>query len=80
VVDKVAARESVAVNADASAFVGKMRKMWVERGGELIKLPPDEQAAMMKTLGAVGEDVSKSKPALNAAYHVAVEAAKRAKH
>jgi TRAP-type C4-dicarboxylate transport system substrate-binding protein len=78
-VDKVAARESVAINQESAAFVEKMRKLWVERGGELISLPPNEQAAMMKTLGAVGEDVSKSKPALNAAYHVAIEAAKRAK-
>jgi hypothetical protein len=60
-------------------FVDKMRKTWVERGGELISLPPDEQAAMMKALASVGSDVSKSKPQLSAAYKVVVDAAARAR-
>jgi hypothetical protein len=32
---------------------------------------------MMETLASVGEDVTKSKPDLNAAYRVVVEAANR---
>jgi TRAP-type C4-dicarboxylate transport system substrate-binding protein len=79
VVDKAAARESVAINEGAADFVQKMRKLWVERGGELISLPPDEQAAMMKTLSTVGADVSKNKPALAAAYKIVTEAAARAR-
>jgi hypothetical protein len=54
-----------------------MRKTWVERGGEIISLPPDEQSAMMKMLASVGADVSKSKPQLSAAYKVVVDAAAR---
>jgi TRAP-type C4-dicarboxylate transport system substrate-binding protein len=79
VVDKAAARETVAVNQGAAEFVEKMRRLWVERGGELISLPDDEQAAMMRTLASVGSDISKSKPALAAAYKVVTDAANRAR-
>ena len=79
VIDKNAAQESVAINKDAEAFVEKMRKTWVERGGELISLPPDEQATLLKTLSTVGADVSKNKPALAAAFKTVMEAANRLK-
>ncbi|HTV35641.1 MAG TPA: TRAP transporter substrate-binding protein [Xanthobacteraceae bacterium] len=78
IVVKDAASESVAINPWALDFRHKMQKDWVAQGGELISLPPDEQAAMMKTLSSVGEDVSKSDPALHAAYETVVAAAKRA--
>ena len=78
IVDQAAARETVAINQGAADFVDKMRKTWVERGGEIISLPPDEQSAMMKMLAGVGADVSKSKPQLSAAYKVVVDAAARA--
>jgi hypothetical protein len=51
--------------------------MWLDKGGELISLPGDEQSAMMETLASVGEDVSKSKPQLSAGYELVTEAAKR---
>jgi TRAP-type C4-dicarboxylate transport system substrate-binding protein len=79
VLDKAAAKETVAINQVAADFVEKMRKTWVERGGELISLPPDEQASMMKTLASVGSDVSKHKPQLAAAYKTVTEAAARAR-
>jgi TRAP-type C4-dicarboxylate transport system substrate-binding protein len=79
VVDNAAARESVAINKVAADFVEKMRKTWVERGGELISLPPNEQDTMMKTLASVGHDVTKNKPALAAAYKVVTDAATRAR-
>ncbi len=78
VVDSVAAREAAASRQGAAAFVENMRKLWVERGGELIQLPPDEQAAMMTTLASVGVDVSKHKPKLAAAYKIVTDAAARA--
>jgi len=74
IVDEAAARESAAINPWAVEFNGRMRKVWVERGGELISLPSDEQAAMMKTLASVGTDLSKSKPALAAALKVVTDA------
>jgi hypothetical protein len=41
----------------------------------LISLPADEQSAMLKILASVGEDVSKTKPQLSAAYQVITEVA-----
>ena len=75
IVDKDAASESIAINPQAIEINGRARKAWMDRGGELISLPADEQSAMLKTLASVGEDVSKTKPQLSAAYLVATEAA-----
>jgi hypothetical protein len=46
-------------------------------GGELISLPDDEQAALLKTLASVGADVSSLKPPLGEAYKIVSEAAQR---
>jgi len=54
-----------------------MGKGWTDQGGELISLPRDEQTEMMHTLASVGEDVSKSKPAVREAYEIVADAAKR---
>jgi len=77
VVDKDAAAESVAINPIAIDLENKANKGWVDNGGELINLPPDEQASLLKILSSVGQDVSKTKPALDAAYQVVSEAAQR---
>ena len=58
-------------------IVNKARKGWTDTGGELISLPADEQADMMKTFSSVGADVSKTKPLLNDAYKIVTEAAQR---
>jgi len=68
---------SHAINPFAAELHAKARQSWVEKGGELISFPPDEQAAMMNTLASVGEDVAKSKPELYQAYQLVTEAAKR---
>jgi TRAP-type C4-dicarboxylate transport system substrate-binding protein len=77
IIDSDGAKESAAINPWAIDFRNKMRKAWVAQGGELISLPPEEQVEMMKTLGSVGEDVSKAKPALHEAYELVVDAANR---
>ncbi len=77
ILDKNAPLEAAAINPWAVEFREKMRKAWVAQGGELISLPPIEQAEMMKTLESIGDTVSKPKPALNEAYHIVVEAANR---
>ncbi len=79
IVDKDAAAESVAINPWAVAFNAKARQAWVDGGGELINLPPDEQSAMLKILASVGDEVSSTKPQLNAAYQLVTEAAQRAR-
>ncbi len=77
IVDGDAAKETVAINPFAVEVVEKMHKGWVAGGGELIDLPPAEQSAMLKILASVGDDVSKTKPALSAAYQVVKDAAAR---
>jgi TRAP-type C4-dicarboxylate transport system substrate-binding protein len=77
IVDKDAATETVAINPAAIDLFNKARQAWTDGGGELISLPRDEQAAMVQTLASVGEDVSKSKPALHDAYEIVADAAKR---
>lgn len=69
--------ETVAINPVAIEVVEKMHKGWVAGGGELINLPPDEQSAMLKILATVGEDVSRTKPELSAAYQLVKDAAQR---
>ena len=77
IVDQDAASEALAINAQAVEINDRARKAWLDGGGELISLPADEQSAMLKTLASVGEDVSKTKPQLSAAYQVVSEAAQR---
>jgi TRAP-type transport system periplasmic protein len=77
IVDRDGAHESIAIDPQAIAIYQTARKAWTDGGGELIRLPAEEQAKMMATLGSVGEDVSKSNPTLHEAYEIVVEAAKR---
>jgi TRAP-type transport system periplasmic protein len=77
IVDRDGLSESLAINAPALNMYQEQRKAWVAAGGELISLPDDERAKMMRMLASVGEDVSKAKPALHDAYEIVTEAAKR---
>jgi TRAP-type C4-dicarboxylate transport system substrate-binding protein len=77
IIDRDAAAESVAINPFAQGLWEKARKSWVDGGGELISLPKDDQAAMMKTLSNVGENIAKTKPQLYEAYKLVTAAAQR---
>jgi TRAP-type C4-dicarboxylate transport system substrate-binding protein len=77
VVDRAGAEVSNSINPVALKMYQEQRKEWTNSGGELISLPQDEQANMMHMLASVGDDVSKSKPALRDAYQVVTDAAKR---
>jgi TRAP-type C4-dicarboxylate transport system substrate-binding protein len=77
ILDKAGAQESAAINPWAVELNGKVRQGWLDKGGQAISLPPDDQAAMMSTLASVAEDVSKAKPELGAAYGIVTDAAKR---
>jgi len=77
VVDRTAARESVAINPQAIAIDAAARKAWLASGGELIGLPDDEQSTLLKIVAGVGDEVSNAKPELSAAYKVVTEAAQR---
>ena len=76
-VDKDAAEQAIAIDPFAIQHRKDAEARWTASGGELINLPSDEQASMMKTLSSVGADVSKSKPALAEAYKIVSDAAQR---
>ncbi|HEY7663840.1 MAG TPA: TRAP transporter substrate-binding protein [Xanthobacteraceae bacterium] len=60
-------------------FFAKQRKVWSDKGGELISLPAAEQAAMVEKISSIGDDLSKNKPELNKAVKTVFESAKRYK-
>jgi len=77
IVDGDGDRESIAVAPQALDIINEARKDWVAGGGELIYLPPDEQASMLKTLMNAGKEIAASKPPISAAFQVVTEAAQR---
>jgi TRAP-type transport system periplasmic protein len=79
VIDSAAAAESIAINPQAIEINNKARQVWIDGGGELITLPPEEQASMLKILAGVGDEVSNTKPQLAQAYKIVVDAAAHAK-
>ncbi len=79
VIDDDAAAQQKAIAPVAEDIVSKARKGWVAGGGELIDLPADEQAQLMKTFADTVAGVAKEKPALYDAYKVVSDAAQRLK-
>jgi TRAP-type transport system periplasmic protein len=79
IVDDDAAAQQAAIAPIAGDIVSKTRKGWTDNGGELIDLPPDEQAEMMKTFSSTVALMAEGKPALNEAYKTVSEAAQRTK-
>jgi TRAP-type C4-dicarboxylate transport system substrate-binding protein len=79
VIDKDAATAMTQVNPQTVEIDANADKRWIDGGGELIDLSADEQTSMLKTLSSVAEDVSKTKPAVSAAYQIVAAAAQRTK-
>jgi TRAP-type transport system periplasmic protein len=79
IVDADADKAAGDTDAWELGFYAQQRKAWVAQGGELISLPPDQQAAMMETIGSVGEDMTKSKPEVHDTYRAFLAAAQRDK-
>ena len=77
VVDRAGATVSRSIEPAAVKMYQEQRKAWTDAGGELISLPRDEQAEMMRMFSSVGDDVSKTKPAVREAYEIVTDAAKR---
>jgi TRAP-type C4-dicarboxylate transport system substrate-binding protein len=48
-------------------FFNEQAKIYVQQGGKLSELPKDEADALAKKVNTIGDDMSKSKPALNEA-------------
>jgi TRAP-type C4-dicarboxylate transport system substrate-binding protein len=77
ILSTAATEETQAIKPTAISYFNNAASQWKGMGGELIDLPPDEQASMMKTLSGIAEEVSQHKPGLAAAYGIVSEAAKR---
>jgi TRAP-type C4-dicarboxylate transport system substrate-binding protein len=77
IIDGNATTEAVAIHPHMVEIYNNARKSWINTGGELISLPPDEQAMMLKTLSSVGADVSSTNPSLSEAYKIVTAAAQR---
>jgi TRAP-type transport system periplasmic protein len=48
--------------------VAALRKVWIERGGEIVTLPPAEQAELEKRLKPIGAEITQGDPVLKAFY------------
>jgi TRAP-type transport system periplasmic protein len=77
IIDKDAAVEATALDPQAVAINDNARKAWVSGGGELIALPAEEQASLLKIVAGVGDEVSATKPQLGAAYQIVTDAAQK---
>jgi TRAP-type transport system periplasmic protein len=58
-------------------FLVQQRKVWVDKGGELLKLSPAEQAELIQKVTPVGPDIVKAKPELKPTWDTLLAAAKR---
>ena len=76
IIDTDAGKASAEIDQWQIGGYAKARETWAEHG-ELISLPPAEQAEMMQSLAAVSADVAKRKPKLQEAYDVFAAVAKR---
>jgi TRAP-type C4-dicarboxylate transport system substrate-binding protein len=71
---KQAAAEAAQWQTD---FLVEQRKVWVDKGGEMIALPAADKAEMMAKLATVGDDIVKTKPDLKPLWDQMVATAKR---
>ena len=79
IIDRDGAQQAVAINPQSIQILDDATNVWTKGGGQMISLPPDDQAKMLQIMGSVGDDVAKTKPTLKAAYDIVKEAAQQAK-
>jgi len=58
-------------------FQVQQRKVWVEKGGELLSLSPADHAELIQKMAPVGPDIVKAKPELKPLWDSLLAAAKR---
>jgi TRAP-type C4-dicarboxylate transport system substrate-binding protein len=58
-------------------FIVSQRKVWTDKGGELIALPAADHAEMLEKLATVGDDIVKTKPILKPLWDQMIATAKR---
>lgn len=80
---KIVRDDAATVSTDIVPFVNEFfdgqTKVWTDSGGEVARLPAADQEAMMAKISSIADDISKSKPDLNAAVKVVFAAAARDK-
>jgi TRAP-type C4-dicarboxylate transport system substrate-binding protein len=63
------------VQAASYGYEDEMQKRWRAAGGEVVRLPPADQTRLLQLLRPVGEEVTKSDPALSQFYKRVVDVA-----
>ncbi|HXQ84489.1 MAG TPA: TRAP transporter substrate-binding protein [Xanthobacteraceae bacterium] len=80
---KIVRDDATKVSTDIVPFVTQFfdaqRKVWMDSGGEVSRLPPEDQAEMLSKISGIGVDLSASKPDLNAAVKTIFASAARNK-
>jgi TRAP-type transport system periplasmic protein len=79
VVNDAGAKVTAEITPFVNDFFAAQIKLWKERGGQIADLPKDEHDAMIKKVSSIGDDLSKSKPALNETVKALFAAAARYK-
>jgi TRAP-type C4-dicarboxylate transport system substrate-binding protein len=79
IIDRDGAEVSNEIDPWQVDFYNNARKVWTEKGGELIALPADEQAKVMTDLSGVGADMAKQHPVIAADYKTFVAVANATK-
>ncbi|HXW41385.1 MAG TPA: TRAP transporter substrate-binding protein [Xanthobacteraceae bacterium] len=80
---KIVRDDATKVSADIVAFIVQFfdaqRKIWIDSGGEVTRLPVEDQADMISRISNIGVDLSASKPELRAAVEAVFASAARNK-
>jgi TRAP-type C4-dicarboxylate transport system substrate-binding protein len=80
---KIVRDDALKVSDDVVPFIHQFfdaqAKLWVEQGGSLTSLPDADEAEMMSKVSSIADDLSKSKPDLNAAVKIVFETAAKYK-
>jgi len=80
---KVVRDAGIKVTSEITPFVktffADQEKAFVEHGGKFTNLPKNEFDGMLKNVSTIGDELSKSKPALNQAVKTLFDAAARHK-
>jgi TRAP-type C4-dicarboxylate transport system substrate-binding protein len=58
-------------------FLVQQRKVWIDKGGEVISLSPADHAELMQKMSTVGDDIVKTKPELKPLWDLLNATAKR---
>jgi TRAP-type C4-dicarboxylate transport system substrate-binding protein len=62
-----------------NTFLKEQRAVWTAGGGELISLPPAEEAQLLSSFAPIADDVMKDKPAMFSMYNAMLAARARVK-